>query len=90
MNFERLRAKCAAFWTIIQDSCDVEVPMRRQLRIRVAFAPTRLAGEHLQAAYAQVVPVAQRSTHRGQERTCSTAQADVSTQSMRPRRRVGP
>jgi hypothetical protein len=85
MSFQGLRGKSAAFWTMIQDSCDVEVPMRRQLRIRVAFAPTRLAGEHLQAAYAQVVPVARRSMRRGQERTCSTAQADVSTRSMRRR-----
>ena len=85
MIFQGLRAKGAAFWTIIRHSCDVEVPMRRQLRIRVAFAPTRLAGEHLQAAYAQVVPVARRSTHRAQERTRSTAQADVSTQSTRRR-----
>lgn len=85
MSYQGLRGKGAAFWTIIRDSCDVEVPMRRQLRIRVAFAPTRLAGEHLQAAYAQVVPVARRSTHRGQARTRSTAQAEVSTQSTRRR-----
>ena len=85
MNFQRLRAKCAAFWTIIRDSCDVEVPMRRHLRIRVAFAPTRLAGEHLQAAYAQVVPVARRSVRRRQECACSTTKAEASGQSTRRR-----
>ena len=30
--------------------------MRRLLRIRVAFSPTRLSSEHLRAAYEQVVP----------------------------------
>ena len=88
MSFQGLRAKGAAFWTIAPGNCDLELPMRRQLRIRVAFAPTRLAGEHLHAAYAQVVPVARRSARRRQECACSTAQAEVSAQSTW--RRTGP
>jgi len=86
MSFQSLRVNGGVFWTITPDNCDVEVPMRRQLRIRVAFAPTRLAGEHLQAAYAQVVPVARRSARRRQERAGSAAQAEVSVQSTRRRR----
>ena len=31
--------------------------MRRKMRIRVAFSPTRLPPEHLRAAYDSVVPV---------------------------------
>jgi hypothetical protein len=34
--------------------------MRRQLHIRVEFAPTRLSAEYLKRAYEMVVPVARR------------------------------
>lgn len=88
MSFQGLRGKGAAFWTIVQVGCDVEVPMRRQLRIRVAFAPTRLAGEHLQAAYEQVVPAAWRCVRRQTGREEIAVRARRSTP---PReRRVGP
>jgi hypothetical protein len=35
--------------------------MRRNFGIRVAFAPTRLAGEHLLEAYGVVMPVSERT-----------------------------
>jgi hypothetical protein len=78
MSFQELRGKGAAFWTIVQVSCDVKVPMRHQLRIRVAFAPTRLAGEHLQAAYEQVVPVARRCVRR------QTGREEITVRARRP------
>jgi hypothetical protein len=40
--------------------------MRRQLRIRVEFAPTRLSTEYLKRAYEVVVPVARRVTSQQQ------------------------
>jgi len=35
--------------------------MRRALRIRVAFAPTRLSSDHLKRAYELVAPVSRRA-----------------------------
>lgn len=41
--------------------------MRRALEIRVAFAPTRLAAEHLRAVYEMVTPVVDRAVVRERE-----------------------
>ena len=38
-----------------------ELWMERPLRLRVAYAPTRLAAEHLRHAYERVVPVTRRT-----------------------------
>lgn len=41
--------------------------MRRGLEIRVAFAPTRLAPEHLRAVYEMVTPIVDRAVIRPNE-----------------------
>lgn len=38
----------------------VEFPMRRSLRIRTEFEPTRLSAEYLRSAYEMTAPVARR------------------------------
>lgn len=38
----------------------VEFPMRRSLRIRTEFEPTRLSAEYLRSAYEMTVPIARR------------------------------
>jgi hypothetical protein len=41
--------------------CRVSLVMRRGIKIRVAFLPTRLSAEHLRAAYEVVTPVVERT-----------------------------
>lgn len=38
----------------------VEFPMRRSLRIRTEYEPTRLSAEYLRSAYEMTVPIARR------------------------------
>jgi hypothetical protein len=50
--------------------------MRRVLRVRAAFAPNRLAGEQMRAAYELLVPMVRRivgKQRRGAERELAAA-----------------
>ena len=42
------------------ESCWVSSSMRRGLKIRVAFSPTRLSADHLRAVYEVVTPMIER------------------------------
>jgi hypothetical protein len=53
------------FLDTVSAMCMVWRPMRRRgIGIRVTFAPTRLASEHLRGAYEQVLPIVEREVAR--------------------------
>jgi hypothetical protein len=61
--------------------------MGRQLRICVAFAPTRLSDEYLQGAYEQLVPIVEREV-LGSAAERSEAQTGPDKQRPRSKRRA--
>ena len=60
MIFVRGWLAAVDFLTCIRRLLNVGFPMRRSLRFRVEFAPTRLSREHLRSAYEVIAPVARR------------------------------
>jgi hypothetical protein len=51
----------AVFLTCALYLLNVRFPMRRSLRIRIEFAPSRLSTQHLHIAYEVVAPVTRRA-----------------------------